>query len=164
MEKLRRLVSEIAYAHNPAKLSPVHRFLIPFLYFSSSLYKFALSLRHCLYHVGFFAKHRWVIPLVVLLCLVAGKREKGKLIYCFLFARLPVPVVSVGNLTWGGNGKTPMVEFIAMWLADCGLSPLILSRVFPFLSVSIILLLWISLVFRFWIIPNFQCLKVFFFF
>lgn len=40
-----------------------------------------------------------------------------------------MPVISVGNLTWGGNGKTPMVEFIALWLADSGISPLILSRV-----------------------------------
>ncbi|KAL6999272.1 tetraacyldisaccharide 4'-kinase, partial [Sarracenia purpurea var. burkii] len=41
---------------------------------------------------------------------------------------LPVPVISVGNLTWGGNGKTPMVEFIARWLDDSGISPLILTR------------------------------------
>ena len=41
-----------------------------------------------------------------------------------------MPVISVGNLTWGGNGKTPMVEFIASWLADSGISPLILTRVF----------------------------------
>jgi tetraacyldisaccharide 4'-kinase len=33
-------------------------------------------------------------------------------------------------LTWGGNGKTPMVEFISSWLADSGISPLILTRVF----------------------------------
>ncbi|KAL2496397.1 putative tetraacyldisaccharide 4'-kinase [Forsythia ovata] len=42
--------------------------------------------------------------------------------------RLPLPVISVGNLTWGGNGKTPMVEFLARWLADTGISPLILTR------------------------------------
>lgn len=40
-----------------------------------------------------------------------------------------MPVISIGNLTWGGNGKTPMVEFIARWLADSEISPLILSRV-----------------------------------
>lgn len=40
-----------------------------------------------------------------------------------------MPVISVGNLTWGGNGKTPMVEFIARWLAESGISPLILTRV-----------------------------------
>ncbi|KAE8689651.1 hypothetical protein F3Y22_tig00110933pilonHSYRG00234 [Hibiscus syriacus] len=44
--------------------------------------------------------------------------------------RLPVPVISVGNLTWGGNGKTPMVEFLAKRLADYGISSLILTRVF----------------------------------
>ncbi|XP_040990450.1 probable tetraacyldisaccharide 4'-kinase, mitochondrial isoform X1 [Juglans microcarpa x Juglans regia] len=99
MEKLRVLVSEIAYARNHTKLSPLQRSLIPVLSFASSLYGLALSLRHYLYHLGIFRKHR-----------------------------LPVPVISVGNLTWGGNGKTPMVEFIARWLADSGISPLILTR------------------------------------
>ena len=42
---------------------------------------------------------------------------------------LPVPVVSVGNLTWGGNGKTPMVEFLARSFHRLGVSPLILTRV-----------------------------------
>ncbi|KAL6647255.1 hypothetical protein ACP70R_014692 [Stipagrostis hirtigluma subsp. patula] len=41
---------------------------------------------------------------------------------------LPVPVVSVGNLTWGGNGKTPMVEFLARSFHRMGVSPLILTR------------------------------------
>lgn len=40
-----------------------------------------------------------------------------------------MPVISVGNLTWGGNGKTPMVEFIARWFAHSGIAPLILTRV-----------------------------------
>lgn len=43
-----------------------------------------------------------------------------------------MPVISVGNLSWGGNGKTPMVEFIAKWLLHSGVSPLILTRVFTY--------------------------------
>ncbi|KAJ0046141.1 hypothetical protein Pint_04106 [Pistacia integerrima] len=99
MEKLRRLVNEIAYAQDHAKLSPLQSSIIPLLSFASSVYSFTLSLRRSLYHFGFFSKHR-----------------------------LAVPVISVGNLTWGGNGKTPMVEFIAHSLADSGISPLILTR------------------------------------
>ncbi|CAL4898131.1 unnamed protein product [Urochloa decumbens] len=41
---------------------------------------------------------------------------------------LPVPVVSVGNLTWGGNGKTPMVDFLARGFHRLGISPLLLTR------------------------------------
>ncbi|OIW21743.1 hypothetical protein TanjilG_09085 [Lupinus angustifolius] len=99
MEKMRRMVNEIAYTHNKAHLSPLHRSLVPLLFVSSSLYRLALSLRHFLYQNGFFPIHR-----------------------------LEVPVISVGNLSWGGNGKTPMVEFISLWLAHSGISPLILSR------------------------------------
>ncbi|KAL5583616.1 hypothetical protein UlMin_016058 [Ulmus minor] len=99
MEKLRNTVNKIAYAQDHAKLSPLHRSLVPLLSIASFLYKIALSLRRSLYHHGIFRRHR-----------------------------LPVPVISVGNLTWGGNGKTPMVELIALSLADSGISPLILSR------------------------------------
>ncbi|XVE80411.1 hypothetical protein DITRI_Ditri14bG0137400 [Diplodiscus trichospermus] len=99
MEKLKLAVKEIAYAQNQAKLSKLHRSFIPFLSLASSFYVFVLSIRRCLYCYGFFSKQR-----------------------------LPVPVISVGNLTWGGNGKTPMVEFIAKRLADFGISPLILTR------------------------------------
>ncbi|KAL5197687.1 hypothetical protein ABZP36_001199 [Zizania latifolia] len=41
---------------------------------------------------------------------------------------LPVPVLSVGNLTWGGNGKTPMVDFLARSFHRIGVSPLLLTR------------------------------------
>jgi tetraacyldisaccharide 4'-kinase len=39
-----------------------------------------------------------------------------------------VPVVSVGNLTLGGTGKTPMVEWIARWYRERGVRVAILSR------------------------------------
>lgn len=42
--------------------------------------------------------------------------------------RLPVPVVSVGNLTLGGTGKTPMVLWVAQTLLQHGRKPAILSR------------------------------------
>ena len=42
--------------------------------------------------------------------------------------RLPVPVVSVGNLTVGGVGKTPFVEWLAADLLGQGLRPVVLAR------------------------------------
>ncbi len=46
-----------------------------------------------------------------------GKRE-----------RMPVPVISVGNLTMGGTGKTPIVRHIARMLAKNNFHPAIISR------------------------------------
>ena len=43
-------------------------------------------------------------------------------------ARAAVPVVSVGNLTMGGTGKTPCVEYVARLLSDDGHAVAILSR------------------------------------
>jgi tetraacyldisaccharide 4'-kinase len=42
--------------------------------------------------------------------------------------RLTKPVVSVGNLSMGGTGKTPVVAAIARWLIAAGQRPSILSR------------------------------------
>jgi tetraacyldisaccharide 4'-kinase len=42
--------------------------------------------------------------------------------------RLNAPVISVGNLTVGGAGKTPCVAFLARFLLDAGHSVAILSR------------------------------------
>jgi tetraacyldisaccharide 4'-kinase len=41
---------------------------------------------------------------------------------------LPRPVVSVGNLTAGGSGKTPHVQFLARWITGQGVRVAILSR------------------------------------
>jgi tetraacyldisaccharide 4'-kinase len=42
--------------------------------------------------------------------------------------RLPRPVISVGNLTTGGTGKTPVVRWLAEQLIARGLRPVILMR------------------------------------
>ena len=49
----------------------------------------------------------------------SGKRE----VLC-----ASVPVISVGNLTLGGTGKTPMVEWLARWFGERGLKVALVSR------------------------------------
>ena len=129
MEKVRAVVKEIAYAENHAKLSPLKRsVIIPVLSFASSLYTLALSLRHSLYRFRLLRSHR-----------------------------LAVPVISVGNLTWGGNGKTPMVEFIARFLAGSGIPPLILTRVrYKYRSFFLCFEIW-----GWWVFINFPCFMAF---
>jgi tetraacyldisaccharide 4'-kinase len=42
--------------------------------------------------------------------------------------RLRRPVISVGNLSHGGRGKTPVVSLLARWLVEAGERPAILTR------------------------------------
>ncbi len=42
--------------------------------------------------------------------------------------RVPIPVVSVGNLTFGGTGKTPVVQALAQYCLSKGYTPAILLR------------------------------------
>ncbi|MCB9800517.1 MAG: tetraacyldisaccharide 4'-kinase [Candidatus Omnitrophica bacterium] len=42
--------------------------------------------------------------------------------------KLSIPVISVGNLTWGGSGKTPLVEYLARRVCERHKTPMILSR------------------------------------
>jgi tetraacyldisaccharide 4'-kinase len=42
--------------------------------------------------------------------------------------RVGVPVISVGNMTAGGTGKTPLVEYLARWCIKRGLVTAIVSR------------------------------------
>jgi tetraacyldisaccharide 4'-kinase len=63
-----------------------------------------------LFHVGI-KIHRWLINVRIL-------RDKT----------LGVQVIAVGNLTWGGTGKTPVVEKFARELQNAGRKVAILSR------------------------------------
>jgi tetraacyldisaccharide 4'-kinase len=42
--------------------------------------------------------------------------------------RLDVPVISVGNLTLGGTGKTPLVYWLAQWFRDRDIPAVVISR------------------------------------
>jgi tetraacyldisaccharide 4'-kinase len=42
--------------------------------------------------------------------------------------RFDLPVVSVGNLTWGGTGKTPILCELIAWALSQGLKPAVISR------------------------------------
>lgn len=39
-----------------------------------------------------------------------------------------MPVVSVGNVTWGGSGKTPMTLLLAQRCLALGVAPIVLTR------------------------------------
>lgn len=43
-------------------------------------------------------------------------------------ARMEVPVISIGNLTMGGTGKTPLVQHVARLLQRRGFHPAVVSR------------------------------------
>lgn len=41
---------------------------------------------------------------------------------------LQIPVISIGNITWGGVGKTPLTQYISRFYLDQKKTPLILTR------------------------------------
>src|SRR6056297_3228164 len=56
-------------------------------------------------------------------------RARGTLLFPGgLSVTLDRPVISVGNLTVGGTGKTPAVQFVSRWLIDAGHTPAIALR------------------------------------
>lgn len=74
-------------------------------------------------------------PLYWMLCWVSWAYALGQGMRAWAYRcgilrtrRLPVPVISVGNLTLGGTGKTPTVLWLAGVLKEMGRRPAILSR------------------------------------
>lgn len=74
----------------------------------------------------------WMGILKIPLALAAGCYAAGQKIDRQLKLNrqkaLPRPVVSIGNVTVGGTGKTPMTIQLAEWLLDWGFHPCVLSR------------------------------------
>ncbi len=84
---------------NGRRTEPGDRLLILILAPFSLLYSFVQRLRALFYKTG---------------------RLKSK--------RLPRPVISIGNITVGGTGKTPVTAYIARWLLQQGYRVVVLSR------------------------------------
>lgn len=78
---------------------PMQRALFPLLYPFSKIYSFAMSYRRRQYESG--AKEQFSPS---------------------------VPCVSVGNISWGGSGKTPVVSWMLEWAERYHHVPVVLSR------------------------------------
>ena len=67
-------------------------------------------------------------PASALYSLVTRARNRLYDGHWLRITRLPVPVASIGNITVGGTGKTPIVIHLAKRLLEAGIRPLVLSR------------------------------------
>jgi len=79
-------------------------------------------------------RHPGLAPLMLLfpLSIVYGMAVKARFLFYSLGIlkqeKLPCKVISVGNITAGGSGKTPVTIFLAKWLKENGLNVTVLSR------------------------------------
>jgi tetraacyldisaccharide 4'-kinase len=69
-----------------------------------------------------------LLPLTGLFCLLAWLRRQAYRIGWLKSHRLDVPVIVVGNISVGGTGKTPLIIWLARWLAEAGYRPGIILR------------------------------------
>jgi tetraacyldisaccharide 4'-kinase len=69
-----------------------------------------------------------LLPLSLLFGLLAGVRRWLYRAGWLKAARLPVPVLVVGNIFVGGTGKTPLTIWLAQQLRNAGYRPGVLSR------------------------------------
>ena len=67
-------------------------------------------------------------PLSVIFCTLVWLRRKSYQVGLLKSAKLPVPVVIVGNITVGGSGKTPLIITLIQLLKQAGYSPGVISR------------------------------------
>jgi len=64
-------------------------------------------------------------PLAQVWAAVSTRQQRRKIAHA---RRLSTPVVSVGGISMGGAGKTPMVDYLAERLREAGYRPAILTR------------------------------------
>jgi tetraacyldisaccharide 4'-kinase len=69
-----------------------------------------------------------LFPLAVLYDAITFFRNKAFDLGLLRTERVQVPVIAVGNLTAGGTGKTPIVEYLVALLLDRGKKVAVLSR------------------------------------
>lgn len=69
-----------------------------------------------------------LIPFIPLYALIVGVRNKFFDIKIFKSVKVKAKVISVGNITMGGSGKTPLVIYLLELLKDRGLNTGVLSR------------------------------------
>ncbi|MCO5141761.1 MAG: tetraacyldisaccharide 4'-kinase [Oligoflexia bacterium] len=55
--------------------------------------------------------------------------------------QLPVPVISIGNISMGGTGKSPMTMYLLEWAKKEGLIPLVLTRGYKRKSKEVVIAL-----------------------
>jgi tetraacyldisaccharide 4'-kinase len=70
----------------------------------------------------------WLLPFSLIYTLAVYLRNRLYDFHLLPIVKLDVPVISVGNLTVGGTGKTPAVEYIARLLLSIHLRPAIVTR------------------------------------
>jgi tetraacyldisaccharide 4'-kinase len=73
----------------------------------------------------------YYLLLVPLSCLFAGITAIRRWAYqigLFKSYKTPVPLIVVGNITVGGNGKTPVVMWLVQQLRNNGFTPAVISR------------------------------------
>ncbi len=69
-----------------------------------------------------------LMPLSVLFYLAVSLRRASYRLGLLRSHRLPVTTIVVGNITLGGNGKTPIVVALYQLLSECGYRPAIITR------------------------------------
>lgn len=69
-----------------------------------------------------------LVPLSWLFAAVISLRRKAYLVGLLKSHKIPVPVIVVGNITVGGNGKTPVVMYLVEQLRKHGYQPAVISR------------------------------------
>ncbi|HBO39403.1 MAG TPA: tetraacyldisaccharide 4'-kinase, partial [Pasteurellaceae bacterium] len=82
--------------------------------------------------MNFWYSRSWIayllLPFSLLFWLVSVTRRSLFQFGIFKAYRAPLPVVVVGNLSVGGNGKTPVVIWLVQQLQQRGLSVGVISR------------------------------------